>query len=199
MLLEAIKMVLDKQAVKSALQALIKAKQVLLTCNNCSAWTYNPSPGGNSISSCLACPPKSYQYLTGQTSCINCARNYCGPCQFNDRTICASLNGMCWVDYNNFTVSYATITTPCITAVAPICYEIWQTSNVTDNQCLDFAPSLNFTQMKLKVKLTNATLSSNVLYVLAIFDNPIYRTGFTDCSTVFSQDTLNWLPHRSSL
>ena len=78
--------------------------------------------------------------------------------------------------------------------MAPICYQIWNTSSVADSQCLDFAQSLNYTQMALKVKLTNATLSSDVLYILAIFDNPVYRTGFTDCSTVFSQSFLNWLP-----
>ena len=46
----------------------------------------------------------------------------------------------------------------------------------------------------LKLNLTNATLSTDGLYLIAIFDNPVYRTDFTDCSTVFSQDTLNWLP-----
>ena len=163
-----------------------------LPCITCAAGTFNPYSGSSSVS-CMS-SLVSYQYLTGQSSCNNCTRNYCGPCQFNDRTICTTLNGLCWADYNNFSVNSPFNTTTCLKAVAPICYQIWNTSSVADSQCLDFAQSLNFTQMALKVKLTNATLSSDVLYILAIFDNPVYRTGFTDCSTVFSQSFLNWLP-----
>ena len=160
-------------------------------CNNCAAGTFNPNSGSTS---CQACPPKSYQYLTGQTSCIICTKSYCGPCQFNNRTICTSLNGLCWVDYNDFSVNSPLNTTTCLQAVAPICYQIWNTSKVTDSQCLDFVQSLNFTQMGIKVNLTNATFSSDALYIIANFDNPIYRIGFTDCSTVFPQSFLNWLP-----
>ena len=160
-------------------------------CINCSVGTYNPAWGG--MVSCPACPPRSYQYLAGQANCINCSRNYCGPCQFNDRTICSSLNGVCWVDYTNFTVNSPFNTTTCIKAVAPICFQIWNTSTVTDNQCLDFVQSLNFSQMGIKVHLMNATLTPDVLYLVANFDNAIYRTNFTDCSTLFSQNTLNWL------
>ena len=165
-----------------------------IPCKKCSAGTVNPMWGGNFISSCHACPQASYQYLEGQANCINCSKSYCGPCQFADRTLCDKLVKLCWVDYKNYSVIDPLFTSDCLTAIAPLCYKIWTTTDLADKQCLDYVKILDFTKMKTKVVLTKAILSNDGLYINVFFDNPVYRNFFTDCTTVFSQETLNWLP-----
>ena len=165
-----------------------------VSCINCPAGYVNPMWGGNLTTSCHQCTGPSYQYFSGQANCINCTGNYCGSCQFNDRTLCSNLTGVCWVNFNNFNISIPLNTSACLKAVAPICYGIWKTSNQSDPQCLNFVQYFDFSQMMTKVGLTAAILSSDGLYLNVIFDKPVWTTDFTDCTTVFSQDTLNWLP-----
>ena len=104
------------------------------------------------------------------------------------------MKGICWVDYTNYSISKPINTTDCIKAIAPICYDIWNKTNSTDKQCLDFTSFFDLTKMKTKVKLLSVSLSVDGLYLILNFDQPIYRNDFTDCSRVFSQDTLKWLP-----
>ena len=168
------------------------------SCINCSAGTVNPTWGGSYIYSCHQCLNGSYQNLPGQADCINCSKAFCGPCQLADRTLCAQLNGICWIDYTNNTISNPFTTTDCLKAMAPICYNIWTTTNVSNSQCTDFTSFLDFTQMQIKVKLLSAILTSDGQYIILTFDKPIYTNNFIDCSTAFSQDTLNWLPASKS-
>ena len=168
------------------------------SCINCSAGTVNPTWGGSYYYSCHQCPNGSYQFLPGQANCINCTKGYCGSCQLVDRTLCAQLNGVCWKDYTNFSLSIPFTTTDCLKAMAPICYNIWTTTNISNTQCIDFVPYLDFTQMQIKVKLLSVNLTSDGQYIILTFDKPIYTNNFVDCSTAFSQDTLNWLPASKS-
>ena len=163
-------------------------------CNNCSVGTVNPMWGGSKISSCHQCTQNSYQFLAGQANCINCSKSFCGPCQFTDRTACDKLMGFCWVDYKNYTIQNPLNTSDCLKAIAPICYKIWTTTDQKDPQCLDYVPIFDLTSMKTKVKILSANLTLDGLYIYVNFDKPVWRNDFTDCSTVFSQDTLNWLP-----
>eukprot|EP01022_Parablepharisma_sp_SALTPOND_P022586 TRINITY_DN45_c0_g2_i5.p1 TRINITY_DN45_c0_g2~~TRINITY_DN45_c0_g2_i5.p1 ORF type:complete len:1513 (-),score=185.04 TRINITY_DN45_c0_g2_i5:92-4630(-) len=52
----------------------------------------------------------------------------------------------------------------------------------------------NFTAMKIKPSAISALYSNTGKSIFLIFDYPIYRENFVDCSGVFDQATLKWLP-----
>eukprot|EP01022_Parablepharisma_sp_SALTPOND_P022581 TRINITY_DN45_c0_g1_i1.p1 TRINITY_DN45_c0_g1~~TRINITY_DN45_c0_g1_i1.p1 ORF type:complete len:2028 (-),score=149.77 TRINITY_DN45_c0_g1_i1:98-5482(-) len=125
---------------------------------------------------------------------IASGKKHCGPCQLDNRMKCAQFNGVCWKDYSDYTVTEPFNTTDCLKAMAPVCYSIWNSSTLDNSQCLDFKSSYNFTAMKIKPNATSARYSSSGKSIYLIFDQPTAFKGISDCSGVFDQSTLNWLP-----
>ena len=123
------------------------------SCKPCSENYYSDMPGQ---STCTPCAPGYYQCQFGQPICSLCLKPFCGPCQFNDRTICDQLVGICWQAYDNVCITGPTLTANCIAAVAKICYAIWYVNGTTDSQCADFKDSFNMELMKKKPMLQSA-------------------------------------------
>jgi len=129
---------------------------------------------------------------------IASGKRYCGPCQFNDRSKCIQFNNVCWLDFMNYTVFDPFNTTECLKAMAPICYQIWNSSAVDDPQCLDFKNYYNFTAMNIKPSLLSASYSTNGKIISLEFNEAIQQSDWVDCSNAFETETLKWLPPSKS-
>ena len=149
--------------------------------------------GVSGSANCIPCGETEYQCLTGQSSCYPCPGSHCGPCKLHDRSLCDQLVGFCWADYNDKCANFSA-GSDCVTQMASICYKIWLVNGTNDTQCADLVTYLNFTLMQLKASLINAYYSSDGQNLLLEFDQDIYKVGFTDASSIFSSDTLKWLP-----
>jgi len=129
---------------------------------------------------------------------IASGKKYCGPCQFNDRSKCGLFNGVCWIDYMNYTVIDPLNTTDCLKAMAPICYQIWLTTSIDDSQCLDFVKYFNFQSMRIKPAPAAASYSADGKIIKLEFRQAIRQSDWADCSNAFETDTINWLPDAKS-
>jgi len=131
---------------------------------------------------------------------IASGKRYCGPCQLNDRTKCIQFNNVCWIDYMNYAISDPFNTTECLKAMAPICYQIWNTStsSLDDPQCLDFKNYYNYTAMKIQPFLLSAAYSSRGDIITLQFDEAIQQSNWVDCSNAFEYETIKWLPRSKS-
>jgi len=126
-------------------------------------------------------------------------RVYCGPCQLDDRAKCALLNDICWKSYTNYAVEAPFYSTDCFTVIAPICYNIWNsTNNLQNYQCKDFVNSLNYTAMQIKPAVNSSRYISTGKAILLEFTLPMRQSNWYDCNNVFDKKTLNWLPTAKS-
>lgn len=165
------------------------------SCKPCSINSYSNLPGSTT---CTACPVGYYQCQFGQTICPQCPKPFCGPCQFNDRTICDQLVGICWPYYDNVCITGPNLTQNCLSAVAKICYAIWLVNGTNDPQCADFTSSFNMELMKKKPNLRSAAYAVDGQSFTLVFDTAINQNQFTDASVVFDAETLKWIPSSKS-
>lgn len=122
-------------------------------------------------------------------------RYYNGACQLNDRQMCKQLNKICWNDYLDETIKLPFFTNDCLKAIAPICFNIWNNTDLTNLQCRDFVEHLNFTQMSIKPVFISAEYSSsNGGSILLKFNQAIQESQNYECSLAFDSNTLKWLP-----
>jgi len=124
---------------------------------------------------------------------IAARKSYCGPCQLKDRSLCIQLNKICWIDYQNFTITTPIIYSDCLKAIAPICFNIWNTTGFNDPQCIDFVSHFNLTQMKSKPALVSASYSPSGKSLFLKFNTSIQAPVNAECSYAFDSITLKWL------
>jgi len=125
---------------------------------------------------------------------IASGKKYCGPCQLDDKSLCIQLNEICWKDWQDYKISAPTLSNDCLQNMASICYKIWNTTSVDNDQCLDFKTQYDFDKMSIKPKLLEARYAMSGKYIMLKFDQPIYRGAWGDCRQMFSSETLKWLP-----
>ena len=131
------------------------------------------------------------------------ANIYCGPCQLTDRGICEQLNGVCWNDFDNVAETPFTRNNNCLLRMAPICYKIWKANgfNTNDQQCKEYLPFYNISQMIQKPALVNSTQVLNGKPIISLeFDTMINNSTLYDCGFIFTSESLQKLgPNPSCL
>jgi len=125
-------------------------------------------------------------------------KRYCGPCQLDDRSLCPQLDGICWKNYLDYEVFEPDKSADCLKTMSMICYPILLSKGMNDLQCAPFSSNFNITEMSIQPTLLYANYSSNGKSILLEFSNNIRKNTFLDCSEVFDQVTLKWLPSSKS-
>jgi len=137
-------------------------------------------------------------YLYFTVPPIASGKKYCGPCQLNDKAKCLQFNEICWKEWQDYKISAPTLSKDCLKNMAPICYEIWNTTSINNDQCLDFKTLYDFDKMKIKPKLLESRYAMSGKYIMLKFDQPILHNPWGDCSQIFNEDTLKWFPESKS-
>eukprot|EP01022_Parablepharisma_sp_SALTPOND_P023301 TRINITY_DN489_c0_g1_i2.p1 TRINITY_DN489_c0_g1~~TRINITY_DN489_c0_g1_i2.p1 ORF type:complete len:3581 (+),score=247.31 TRINITY_DN489_c0_g1_i2:188-10930(+) len=126
-------------------------------------------------------------------------KRHCGACQFDNRDKCALYNGICWVDYLDYSVTQPFYTNDCLKVMASVCYEIWKAKGASDPQCNDFSDHFNYTEMEVKPTIIAARYSSTGKSISIFFDRRMNQEVVTSCNDIFTQETLNWLPEACTI
>ena len=122
-------------------------------------------------------------------------KNYCGPCQFNDREICQKLNNFCWTNYLNVNDSIKLSNENCLITAAKYCYQIWSATSLDDPQCIEFNASLNLTKMKNTLNVSSAKyeISDKETSIIINFSAAVRISNIQSCSGVVTKATLDCL------
>ena len=128
-------------------------------------------------------------YTVQTTSTVDFA---CSPCKFTDRTKCIGLNSICWDDYTVYSLTYPLLFSEnCLESVAPICYTIWNTNGLSDPQCLDFVPYIDFSKMWIKPNvISSAYFVDGILKLRIQFDIEVKTPVLSTCNAIFEEETL---------
>ena len=122
-------------------------------------------------------------------------KNYCGPCQFNDREICQKLNTICWTNYLDVNEPNKSYSENCLITAAKYCYQIWSDTSLDDPQCVEFNTKLNFTLMKNTLNVSSAKyeMSDKETSIIINFSAAVRISNIQSCSGVVTKATLDCL------
>ncbi len=119
---------------------------------------------------------------------------YCGPCQFETRSICSNLDGICWDDFEEVNGKVAVTDPDCLTSLAESCFEIWKKQGISSRQCEDFVKLFDLDKMSIRPEIKSAYYLNDGSNIVVNFSQPIRRASFNDCSEYFEDPTLFYLP-----
>lgn len=125
---------------------------------------------------------------------IKNGKEFCGPCQFRDRSKCLPFNNFCWANYMDHKVLFPFNSSDCFKSMYKECYKIWRLNGTKDDQCLGFVPYMNFTLMQTKVSVNDAIFSTNGKKITITFNDSILKDELESGSEIFNPVTINWLP-----
>ena len=122
------------------------------------------------------------------------SRIYCGPCQLTNRTLCESLNGICWDQYLDPKNVLKLSSDTCLRVMADICYKIWLPApdKRSENlQCKDFNLSFNWTSMSIAPKVLSAShIGADGKTIIITFNMDVSKDGLDNCDLIFSENSL---------
>ena len=174
------------------------------TCTGCSPGTSLTASGCSKIlySNCDPhCTAAGCTKINDPAACVECfqdrtlttnGKTYCGPCQFNDVTVCMKFDGICWNSYKHPLETANLSSYDCASLLAKTCYPIWKQQGEYDMQCRDYLKTFNLTLLEaipkaISAKHVNASDGANVVVT---FDMDVNTGNIHDCAIMLSPDTI---------
>ena len=177
------------------------------TCSGCNTNTSLTAYGCSKISytNChSSCTASGCTQANDPTACVECFQDrtlttngkmYCGPCQFNDVSLCMQFNGVCWKNYKHPLETANLSSFECASSLAKTCYPIWKQNGESDFQCRDYLKTFNITLLEAIPKALSAShvKANEGANVIIKFDIDVNFQNIQHCSIMLTPETISKL------